>query len=34
MEVDLLAFVEQCRDLATQASGKHAGEPASGGVAR
>ncbi|ELZ26368.1 ISH9-type transposase [Natrinema limicola JCM 13563] len=34
MEIDLLDFVEQCRDLAKQALGKHAGEPASGGSAR
>jgi hypothetical protein len=34
MEVDLLDFVEQCRDLAKQALGKHAGESASGGFAR
>jgi len=34
MEIDLLDFVEQCRDLAKQALGKHAGEPASGGFAR
>ena len=34
MEVDLLNFVEQCRHLAKQALGKHAGEPASGGFAR
>jgi hypothetical protein len=34
MEVDLLDFVEQCRHLAKQALGKHAGEPASGGFAR
>src|SRR6056297_589357 len=34
MEIDILDFVEQCRDLAKQALGKHAGEPASGGFAR
>jgi len=34
MEVELLDFVEQCRHLATQALGKHAGEPTSGGFAR
>ena len=34
MKVDLLDFVEQCRHLAKQALGKHAGEPASGGFAR
>ena len=34
MEVDILDFVEQCRRLAKQALGKHAGEPASGGFAR
>ena len=34
MEIDLLDFVEQCRRLAKQALGKHAGEPASGGFAR
>ncbi|MFC7198377.1 IS5 family transposase [Halospeciosus flavus] len=34
MEVDILDFVEQCRDLAKQALGKHAGEPATGGFAR
>ena len=34
MEIDILDFIEQCRDLAKQALGKHAGEPASGGVAR
>lgn len=34
MEVDLLDFVKQCRHLAKQALGKHAGEPASGGFAR
>jgi len=34
MEVDILDFAEQCRDLAKQALGKHAGEPASGGFAR
>jgi IS5 family transposase len=34
MEIDLLDFVEQCRHLAKQALGKHAGEPASGGFAR
>jgi IS5 family transposase len=34
MEIDLLDFVENCRDLAKQALGKHAGEPASGGFAR
>ncbi|GCF16198.1 hypothetical protein Harman_41330 [Haloarcula mannanilytica] len=34
MEVDILDFVEQCRHLAKQALGKHAGEPASGGFAR
>ncbi len=33
-EADLLDFVEQCRHLAKQALGKHAGEPASGGFAR
>ena len=30
----MLDFIEQCRDLAKQALGKHAGEPASGGFAR
>ncbi len=34
MEVGLLDFVKQCRHLAKQALGKHAGEPASGGFAR
>ena len=34
MEIDLLDFVKQCRRLAKQALGKHAGEPASGGFAR
>ncbi|GGI95191.1 hypothetical protein GCM10008995_01670 [Halobellus salinus] len=34
MEIDLLDFVERCRDLAKQALGKHAGEPANGGFAR
>jgi len=34
MEIDILDFVEQCRRLAKQALGKHAGEPASGGFAR
>jgi len=34
MEIDLLNFVEQCRHLAKQALGKHAGEPVSGGFAR
>ncbi|ARS90729.1 IS5 family transposase [Natrarchaeobaculum aegyptiacum] len=34
MEIDILDFVEQCRDLAKQALGKHAGEPAVGGLAR
>ena len=34
MEIDLLDFVEKCCDLAKQALGKHAGEPASGGFAR
>ncbi|KAB7519434.1 transposase [Halosegnis rubeus] len=34
MEVDLLDFVEQCRQLVKQALGKHAAEPASGGFAR
>ncbi len=34
MEIDILDFIEQCRDLAKQALGKHAGEPASGGFAR
>ena len=34
MEIDLLDFVEQCRHLAKQALGRHAGEPASGGFAR
>jgi len=34
MEVDLLDFVEQCRQLVKQALGKHAGEHASGGFAR
>ena len=33
MEIDILDFIEQCRDLAKQALGKHAGEPASGGFA-
>ncbi len=30
MEIDFLDFVEQYRDIAKQALGKHAGEPASG----
>ncbi|SNR61244.1 Transposase domain [Halorubrum vacuolatum] len=34
MEINILDFIEQCRDLAKQALGKHAGEPASGGFAR
>jgi IS5 family transposase len=34
MEIDILDFVEECRHLAKQALGKHAGEPASGGFAR
>jgi hypothetical protein len=34
MEVSLLDFVQECRHLAKQALGKHAGEPASGGFAR
>ncbi len=34
MEIDLLDFVEQCRDLSKQALGKYAGEPASGGFVR
>ena len=34
MEIDILDFIEQCRHLAKQALGKHAGEPASGGFAR
>jgi IS5 family transposase len=34
MEVDLLDFVEPCRQLVKQALGTHAGEPASGGFAR
>jgi len=34
MEVDILDFVEQCRQLVKQALGTHAGEPASGGLAR
>jgi len=34
MEVALLDFVQECRHLAKQALGKHAGEPASGGFAR
>ena len=34
MEIDFLKSVEQCRRLAKQALGKHAGEPASGGFAR
>ncbi|WP_254280610.1 IS5 family transposase [Haloarcula marina] len=34
MEIDIFDFVEQCRDLAKQALGKHAGEPVSGGFAR
>jgi len=28
MEIDILDFIEQCRDLAKQALGKHAGESA------
>ncbi len=31
MEVDLLDFVEQCRQLVKQALGKHAGEPPAAG---
>ena len=34
MEIDIPGFIEQCRDIAKQALGKHAGEPASGGFAR
>ena len=34
MDVVLLDFVQQCRQLAKQALGKRAGEPASGGFAR
>ena len=34
MEVDLLDFVQECKRLAKQALGKHAGEPATGGFAR
>jgi hypothetical protein len=34
MEIDILDFIEQCRHLAKQALGKHAGEPASSGFAR
>lgn len=34
MEIDLLNFVEQCRHLAKQALGKHAGDPGAGGFAR
>jgi hypothetical protein len=34
METDILDFIEQCRHLAKQALGKHAGEPASSGFAR
>lgn len=34
MELDIFDFIEQCRHLAEQALGKHAGEPASGGSAR
>ena len=34
MEVALLDFVRQCKRLAKQALGKHAGEPARGGFAR
>ncbi|GCF16251.1 IS5/IS1182 family transposase [Haloarcula mannanilytica] len=34
MVIDILDFVEECRHLAKQALGKHAGEPASGGFAR
>jgi hypothetical protein len=34
MEVSLLDFVRECKQLAKQALGKHAGEPASGGFAR
>ena len=33
MEIDLLDFVEQCRQLVKQALGKHASEPDSGGFA-
>jgi len=33
MEVNLLDFVEQCRQLVKQALRKHAGKPASGGFA-
>ena len=34
MGIDILEFIEQCRDLAKQPLGKHAGEPASSGFAR
>jgi len=34
MEVDILDFVEECRHLTKQALGKHAGDPAAGGLAR
>jgi IS5 family transposase len=34
MEVDLLDFVQECKRLAKQALGKHAGKPESGGLAR
>jgi len=34
MEVELLDFVRECKQLAKQALGKHAGEPASGGFTR
>ncbi|ELY62735.1 ISH9-type transposase [Natronococcus jeotgali DSM 18795] len=34
MEVDLLDFVQECKRLAKQALGRHAGEPTSGGFAR
>jgi len=34
MEVSLLDFARECKQLAKQALGKHAGEPASGGFAR
>jgi hypothetical protein len=33
MEIDILDSIDQCRDLAKQALGKHAGEPDSGGFA-
>jgi hypothetical protein len=34
MEIDILDFIEQRRDLAKQALGKHTGEPASSGFVR